>query len=109
MKRDKHLARLRRIYADIPDSKKDKAEIYLEKASEVLELMDDCLAHVADEGSVTEMSQGKYSIMRQNPWQKSYTDNYKTMLSTLDKLNKMSAGGGLQKDELEAFLDDDAG
>lgn len=105
MEKQEHLERLRKIYPDIPEEKREKAEVLFERASDVLVMMDECREHISVEGCVTEMSQGKYSIMRENPYSKVYDAKYKLFLSTIDKLNKLCDGSGVQKDELEAFLD----
>ena len=106
MTKEQNLEKLKKIYTDIPEDKQEKVNEILEKMADVLVMMDECREHINQEGCVTEMSQGKYSIMRENPYSKVYDAKYKLMLATIDKLNKLTEGKGIQKDELMAFLDD---
>lgn len=79
----------KKLYVGIPDQNKKKAEELISRLADVLEMMDECKKHIEDEGLITPMSQGNYSIDRENPWSKVYNDKYKLMLNTLDKLDKM--------------------
>ena len=106
MTKEQNLEKLKKIYTDIPEDKQEKVDEILEKMADVLVMMDECREHIDREGCVTEMSQGRYSIMRENPYSKVYDAKYKLMLATIDKLNKLTEGKGIQKDELMAFLDD---
>lgn len=107
MTKKQHLDKLKKIYSDIPEDKQEKSKDLLEKMADVLVMMDECKEHLTQEGCVTEMSQGKYFILRENPYSKIYDSKYKLMLATLDKLDKLAEGKGPKKDELMEFLDGD--
>ena len=85
----KYEKKYRKMYESIPDKDKKKAEELISRLADVLVMMDRCKEHIDAEGFVTSMPQGSYSIDRENPYSKIYSDKYKLMLSTLDKLDKM--------------------
>lgn len=84
-----YLKRLNAIYKDIPPSKAKKAKELIRLLAEDLALRDECLKHLAEEGAVTEMPQGNYSIMRENPWSKVADSKTKNILAIMEKLEKL--------------------
>lgn len=104
-KTKKYIDRLTAIYAEIPGEKMEKADLLISKGAELLMMMDECRKHTDQEGCVSEMRQGNYSIMRENPWSKVYDSKHKLLLSTLDKLDKLLPDQGSKRDELVEFLD----
>lgn len=102
-----YIDRLNKIYSNIQPDKQGKADELISRLSDVLLMMDECCERLKDEGCVTEMPQGNYSIMRENPYSKIYDAKHKLMLATIDKLDKLADSKGSQKDELMAFLGDD--
>ncbi len=89
MSKKDYVKKFKNIYKGISDTNKKKAEQLIDKLADVLIMMDECKEHIDTEGCVTEMSQGNYSIERENPWSKVYDSKSKIMLSILDKLDKM--------------------
>lgn len=102
-----YLSRLRKIFRDIPEDRKESRDLLLKRLAVAFVQMDECQEHLQKEGVVTEMSQGNYTIMRESPYSKVYDAKYKLMLATVDKLNRMSTGSGVKKDELMRFLEGD--
>ena len=102
-----YINRLNKIYSNIPQNKQEKADELIRRLADVLLMMDECCGRLEDEGCVTEMPQGDYSIMRENPYSKIYDAKHKLMLATIDKLDKLTDNKDSQKDELMAFLGDD--
>lgn len=88
-KKKAYIKRYKDIYKGIGESNQKKAMQLIEKLADVLVMMEECKEHIEIEGCVTEMSQGNYSIERENPWSKVYDAKSKIMLSILDKLDKM--------------------
>ncbi len=105
----KYTAKLQAAYADIPEDKRIKADEYIQRLSDVLSMMDECKKHIKAEGCVSEMSQGAYSITRENPWSKVYDAKHRLMLSTFEKLDAMLPEQEGKADELTDFLDADGG
>lgn len=77
------------IYKEIPESNKKKAEELIGRLADVLVMMDECQEHILEDGCVTSMIQGTYSIDRENPWSKVYDQKVKVCISLLDRLDKM--------------------
>ncbi len=102
-----YLTKLKKIFSDIPEDKRDKAEELFRYMADLKVMLDECKERIKTEGCVTEMSQGKYIIMRENPASRVYDSKYKLMLSTYDKLLKLTDGEGAHKDALMTFLEDD--
>ena len=89
MEKKDYVKKFKEIYKGISESNAKKADALIDKLADVLVMMDECKMHIDAEGCVTEMSQGSYSIERENPWSKVYDAKSKIMLSILDKLDKM--------------------
>ena len=101
----KYLKKFKEIYSNIPQENKSKADALIDKLADVLIMMDECKARIDEEGCVTEMSQGNYSIQRENPYSKVYDAKAKIFLSIIDKLDKMLPKGMTRNDdELLNFL-----
>ncbi|MBQ0112671.1 MAG: hypothetical protein KBT03_06045, partial [Bacteroidales bacterium] len=79
----------KKIYDAIPERNKKKAEELFQRAAELAVIIDDCNKHLEKEGAVSEMCQGNYSIMRENPYSKVQDAKMKTYLLVIDKLDKM--------------------
>lgn len=108
-RKKRYITKLKRLYRDIPEDARKKAEALIERLADILLMMDECREHIAEEGCVSEMPQGKYSIMRENPYSRVYDAKHKLMLSTMDKLEKLRGTDGEVNDELMAFLGDRMG
>ena len=89
MSRADYVRKYRRFYKNIPENNRKKSQELIEKLADVLMMMEQCKEHLDAEGCCTDMCQGNYSITRENPWSKVYDAKCKTMLSILDKLDKM--------------------
>lgn len=89
MTKNDYIKRFTEIYGDIPENNKKKAKELIDKLADVLLMMDECKKNIESEGCVTEMEQGSYSIMRENPYSKVYDAKAKIMLSIIDKLDKL--------------------
>lgn len=89
MTEKKYIRLFKELYKDIPESKQKKAMELIKRAAELSMILDDCKAHITEEGAVTEMEQGKYAIMRENPYSKVQDAKTKSLLAVLDRLDKM--------------------
>lgn len=87
--KSQYIAFFKKIYSNIPDKNKKKAEELFQRAAELAVIIDSCDKHLTEEGPVTEMSQGKYVILRENPYSKVQDAKMKTYLMVIDKLDKM--------------------
>jgi len=85
----KYIKRYMELYQDIPKDSQKKAEELIKRLADVLVMLDQCTEHINAEGAVTEMPQGDYSIMRENPYSKVYDAKSKIMLSIISQLDKM--------------------
>lgn len=109
MTEKKYIKLFKDLYKDIPESKQKKAMELIKRAAELSMILDECKAHITEEGSVTEMDQGKYTITRENPYSKVQDAKTKSLLSVLDRLDKMvpdSKSEGVAKagEALAAFV-----
>ena len=109
MTKEEYIKKYNGIYRKVDKNNKKKAKELIEKLADVLVMMDECKSHVDEEGCVTDMSQGKYIIQRENPWSKAYNDKLKLMIVIIDKLDKLLPDGreeALTKagDSLGAFV-----
>lgn len=77
------------IYKVIPEKNHKKRDALIDTLADVLIMMEECKYHIEEEGCVTDMPQGSYSITRENPWSKVYDSKVKLQISILDKLDKM--------------------
>jgi len=93
MKKEEYVDRFKKIYSNVGAKNQEKAEELIDKLADVLIMMEECKEHIDAEGCVSEMCQGNYSISRENPWSKVYDSKSKTMLSILDRLDKMMPDG----------------
>ncbi|MBQ0113989.1 MAG: hypothetical protein KBT03_12740, partial [Bacteroidales bacterium] len=84
-----YVKKYKRIYKGITTNNQKKAQELIDKLADVLVMMDECKDHIDEEGCVTEMSQGNYSIERENPWSKVYDAKAKLMIQIIEKLDKM--------------------
>lgn len=84
-----YIKKYKKIYADVPEKSAKKRDELIIKLADVLTMMDDCKAHIEEEGIVTEMQQGSYSIMRESPWSRAYNDKLKLMTILLERLEKL--------------------
>lgn len=89
MDKKEYIKKYKKIYKGIATSNQKKAQELIEKLADVLVMMDECKDHIDNEGCVTSMSQGTYSIERENPWSKVYDAKAKLMIQIIEKLDKM--------------------
>lgn len=89
MRRCDYVRKYSKIYADIPEKNRKKADEIIGKLADVLIMMDNCQTHIKSEGLVTKMDQGKYEIDRENPWSKVYDAKAKLYIALIEKLDKM--------------------
>lgn len=86
--RKRYIKLFKQIYSDIPEDKKKKEEL-IERLADVAVVLDECKEHLDEEGAVVQMSQGNYTIDRENPWSKIADAKQKTYLSIMNKLDEM--------------------
>lgn len=89
MSKEEYIRKYKNIYKSIDKSNKKKSLELISKLADVLVMMDECKQHIDEEGCVTDMSQGTYTIQRENPWSKVYDAKSKLMISLIEKLDKM--------------------
>lgn len=89
MTKEEYVKKLNSIYRKVDKNNKKKAKELIDKLADVLVMMEECKAHIDEEGCVSEMSQGKYSITRENPWSKTYDNKVKLMVTIMDKLDRL--------------------
>lgn len=89
MTRKDYIKRFTEIYKNIPESNKKKASELIGRLADNQMILDECNEHLTAEGAVTEMSQGAYSITRENPWSKVFDSKTKNMLAIIGQLDKM--------------------
>ena len=72
MTKEEYVKKYTSIYRKVDKNNKKKAKELIDKLADVLLMMDECKQHIDEEGCVSEMCQGKYTIQRENPWSQTY-------------------------------------
>ena len=103
MTKNEYIDKLNDIYGDISAVNRPKADQLIDRLAEVMQIMDECREDMKKNGLVTEMSQGKYSIERENPHSKIYDAKAKIMISLMGKLDKMQEAK-TEPDELMQWI-----
>lgn len=85
-KKKAYIAKFKRLYKDISGAKVDDM---IDRLAMMATTIDDCEEHITEEGLVTEMCQGKYSIERENPYVKILQNSTKTYQSLIRQLDDM--------------------
>jgi len=76
------------IYSEIAGNSK-KAKELIERLADLAVILDEAREHLCEEGAVTSMDQGNYSIERENPWSKIADSKQKSYLAVMNKLDDM--------------------
>jgi hypothetical protein len=101
--------RLQKILKDVPRQQVALCERLIERAAFMLVALCEYEKHIAEEGVITEMPQGKYSITRENPAAKGYNTmlkNYQSVIKQLTDLlpDKKDAAREKAGETLAAFV-----
>lgn len=102
-------ARLKKILADVPKQQVDLCERLIERAAFMLVTLMDYETAITRDGVITEMSQGSYTIQRENPAAKGYNTmvkNYQAIIKQLTDLlpDKKDAEKAAAGERLAAFV-----
>lgn len=89
MTKEAYVKKYTEIYKNVGASNEKKAKELISRLADVLVMMDECKSHIDAEGCVAEMCQGNYSIMRENPWSKTYDSKAKLFVTLIEKLDKL--------------------
>lgn len=89
MTKEEYVKKYTSIYRKVDKNNKKKAKELIDKLADVLLMMDECKQHIDEEGCVSEMCQGKYTIQRENPWSQTYNQKVKLMTTIMDRLDRL--------------------
>lgn len=107
-KSSSNIKELKEVFENMNNDKKKLALPLLEKAEFLEDTLNKLKLKVKEDGVVTMMSQGAYSIERENPALKSYNTTIKNFTTIIKQLNDMLPKEELLQDDdgFESFGDD---
>ena len=85
----KEVARLTKLYKDLEGNKKQVAEGLIEEAAFMRKTLNDLKAIVEEEGTINEMEQGSYSIIREHPAMKTYNTTIQRYSNIIKQLTDL--------------------
>lgn len=104
----KEVSKLKKIFGDLEGRNKEVSLKLIDEAAFLAIEMRELKQHVKEFGSVDEMEQGEYTILRTSPYYKNYLDAAKTYTTIFKQLLDLYPKGDGPKvnevDELQSFL-----
>ena len=88
-RKEDYICKYKEVYKPILHDKTGKVLDMIDRLSLMAVLIDECEEHLNKEGLVVQMSQGKYTIDRENPYVKILDRSTKTYQSMIRQLDEM--------------------
>lgn len=96
-KKKKYVSKFREVYKILLGDKTGKVADMIDRLALMAVVIDDCEEHLLEEGLVVQMSQGNYTIDRENPYAKILDRSTKTYQSMIRQLDDMMPSTAEQK------------